>query len=240
MSVNEKMTSIANAIRAITGETSLLTLDSIAEAIPGIYVQAAEEEKIKLWKAITNNGNRQTYESAFSYSNFEGYSFIYAVKVIGNAYRMFMQYKGKTLPKNIDMSDMNPSGKHVSIFANSSLEEIYDMNMPALDAYNNTYYGCGKLKTIAKIRSNQNTTYFQTFKGCESLEKVSFSGEIWQDIDFSESPKLTSNSLSNIIAHLHNYAGSNTKHVLKIGAENIKKLSNSLKETVKSKNWDLE
>lgn len=39
MSVNEKMTAIADAIRAKTGGTALLTLDGMARAIAGIRAE---------------------------------------------------------------------------------------------------------------------------------------------------------------------------------------------------------
>jgi hypothetical protein len=47
MSVNSKMTAIANAVRAKTGKTGTLTLDQMAEEIAGLEVGSGSEETVE-------------------------------------------------------------------------------------------------------------------------------------------------------------------------------------------------
>ena len=55
MSINEKMTAIADAIRAKTGGTNALTLDGMAAAIPEVFAagESAEAEKVAARQFVT-------------------------------------------------------------------------------------------------------------------------------------------------------------------------------------------
>lgn len=59
MSVNEKMTAIADAIRDKTGDTAAMTLDAMATAIAGIQVSAGSEAVVGMetGSLTTNAGN---------------------------------------------------------------------------------------------------------------------------------------------------------------------------------------
>lgn len=73
MSVNEKMTVIADAIRDKTGDTDLLNLDQIAEKIPEVYcigVMTGEQPFIEankaLGKTLVGNSNKSINENVDS------------------------------------------------------------------------------------------------------------------------------------------------------------------------------
>ena len=72
MSVNEKMTAIADAIRNKTKESGLLSLDDIAEKIPVVYDKGFEDGKALGgdgvdWDVIQSKGNRLYYNNGFAY-----------------------------------------------------------------------------------------------------------------------------------------------------------------------------
>ena len=100
MSVNTKMTAIADAIREKTGIPSLMTLDDMSKSIEEVYQGGVSytDEKIseinaelektlygteyggKSWyntplKAISGNYTRKDYAYAFYYTDFSGFSF---------------------------------------------------------------------------------------------------------------------------------------------------------------------
>ena len=57
MSVNSKMTAIADEIRAKTGGTEPLTLDDMAENVPKVYEAGKKSEYDAFWDARQKNGN---------------------------------------------------------------------------------------------------------------------------------------------------------------------------------------
>lgn len=64
MSVNSKMTAIADAIREKTGDTALLTLDGMAAAIAGLELGSTDEMEIGTATATTNNALTITHSLA--------------------------------------------------------------------------------------------------------------------------------------------------------------------------------
>ena len=65
MSVNEKMTAIADAIRDKTGGTESLGLDDMATEIPKVYEAGQADKEEVFWKAITADGTRTNTQQAF-------------------------------------------------------------------------------------------------------------------------------------------------------------------------------
>lgn len=74
MSVNEKMTAIADAIRAHTGGTEPLGLDAMAEAIAGLEVGGGLPERITAidcgWFALTTNYGGSPYNIAHNLNEY--------------------------------------------------------------------------------------------------------------------------------------------------------------------------
>ena len=72
MSVNEKMTAIADAIRDKTKETEPLTLDAMATEIPKVFDAGKKAEYDAFWDVFQNYGDEEgmSYYSAFGYDGF--------------------------------------------------------------------------------------------------------------------------------------------------------------------------
>ena len=186
-------------------------LTTIAENEQKVYDKGMSDGEYDMWKCFTFNGTRTDHAHAFSYMDFSGKQ---APKELFQASEnweeMFYGYMGRILPSGIDFSvwDSSYAPPNYSYFFYYSqyLEEIYDLKIPQIDAYQMTFLSCPELKRIEKIRVGVNTQFYNTFDFCEALSDVTFEGVIGKDISFQYSP-LSIASMKNIISSLNNYAG---------------------------------
>lgn len=216
-----------------------------AENVPKVYEAGKNDFRDEFEKWFTSNGARGTYIRAFNETDFNGYTFKTTIKPksIG---RMFYNYKGTELPKNIDCSLSACSGNEESNGATSTfswasfIKEICDYKIPAQHTYYSTFSDCTKLEKIAVVRSNANTIYTLTFNQCKSLKDITFEGEIGQNISFQWSPLLTHESLMSIINALVDYSEDNggITYTLTLGANNIAKLSEEEIAIIENKGWN--
>ena len=191
-------------------------LTTIAENEQKVYDKGMSDGEYDMWKCFTFNGTRTDHAHAFSYMDVSGKQ---APKELFQASEnweeMFLGYMGRTLPSGIDFSvwDSSCATTYEYFFYYSQyLEEIYDLKIPQIDAYEMTFLSCPELKRIEKIRVSVNTQFYSTFDFCEALSDVTFEGVIGKDLSFKYSP-LSIASMKNIISSLNNYAG--TSHEAK-------------------------
>lgn len=213
MSVNEKMTAIADNIRSKTGGTEALTLDEMADGVNEVYDKGRADGWTEFQNPFTVDGTRGNYYRAFAYADFTGKTFNPTIfpKRIGD---MFYCYAGKELPRGIDFSKTEyneTTTTHgylpVQIVAYSpNLETFPDMGIKACRDITSMFRDCPKLRSIEKLRVLEITTYTNTFNACTALEYIKFEGSIGRNISFSSSP-LDIDSLKDIISHLENYTG---------------------------------
>ena len=112
ISVNEKMTAIAEAIRAATGGTDKLNLDEMAAQIPKIAARCAGKHYTEVKRGDGSNvlavncGFEPDYFVVFSYA---GYAFIQpnTVQYIANDRRSVGQYAGFRLATKEDATQGN-------------------------------------------------------------------------------------------------------------------------------------
>ena len=216
-----------------------------AENVPKVYEAGKNDFRDEFEKWFTANGARGTYIRAFNETDFNGYTFKTTIKPKLIA-KMFYNYKGTELPKNIDCSLSACSGNAESNSALATfsacayITEIEDYKIPAQHTYYQTFAYCPKLKKIAVIRSNANTIYTITFEESNSLEDITFEGEIGRNINFQWSPLLTHDSLMSIINALVDYSEDNggITYTLTLGANNIAKLSEEEIAIIENKGWN--
>ncbi len=203
MSVNLKMTAIADAIREKTGAAELLSLDGMAESIPQVF----ESGKEVMLKGLTNNYTRKYFNQTFTETDFSGVIFAKKIKPT-SIYAFFQNYQGEYIPSGFDLSDVPTSTESGQwTFRNSpNLKLVPDINYPIQARYGGTWQGCPLLETIEIIRSDENTLYDNTFLGDWALRNVAFEGVIGQSISFDYSIRLTAESIKNIFEHLSDAA----------------------------------
>lgn len=203
MSVNSKMTAIADAIREKTGSTDLLSLDAIEESISQVF----DLGKDAVLKGLTNNYTRKIYNYSFQYTDLTGLSFKETVKPT-NVDAMFQYYAGEYLPEGLDLTNVSASSTSAQWLCRFArkLKVFPDVNYPIQTRYAGTWQGCDELETIEIVRSDESSTYGSTFSGCHKLKNIAFEGVIGQNIDFQDCSVLSRASILNIFEHLSDTA----------------------------------
>lgn len=174
-----------------------------------IYEKGCKDEEYSMWQGFTSNGERPDFSHAFSYTDFSGKKIpSELIQVCDTWNEMFFGYMGKTLPLGIDVSIWSNAGSAMYdyfFYYAMNLEEIYDLHIPPLKNYVETFSCCFALKKIEKFRVNAESQFYNTFTECSSLTDITILGAIGSDINFQYSP-LSIESMKSIISALKNYA----------------------------------
>ena len=220
--------------------------------------QGKQAEYDAFWHMILNNGKRTDFEYAFAYW---GAEYIRPpMKIVPSNSRSIGMFKDNNSLKKVeaeyfDLSNCNVNdtsttqGNYMTFARCQYIEEIEDIGMKA-GYYYQTYAWCYRLKTIAVVRSNENTLYTDAFRGCDDLENITFEGTIGNNISFASSSKLSLASVSNIVLHLADFSATDTgasqgsySHTLTLSLKawnNIDSTeADSLFSIVDSKKWNL-
>ena len=129
-----------------------------------------------------------------------------------------------------------PSVKNcASMFARcTSLQSLY-LDMPNCNNFSDFVYLCNALNTIEFVDVRKATTL--SFYGCFSLQNVNCVEELPKcNISFQSSSKLTLDSVMNIITHLPDLSGADSK-TLTLHATTKALLTEALIAEATSKNW---
>lgn len=203
---------IADSIREKTGSDKTYKTKDMAEGVGEVYEAGKQAEFLHWFNAITANGTREYYTRAFYATDYTDVVFPEVIKPIYVSFTWY-DYRGTTLPKPIDLSNIQPPTVQNSDYSTyqlfawaTKLKEIYDMGIPTCKFYTRTYQYCRALETIEMVRVDSDTVFTDTFVECDSLKNINFEGEIGKDIDFKHSP-LSVASLKSIVKHLKNYSG---------------------------------
>jgi hypothetical protein len=177
----------------------------LANKVAEVYDKATGD----FWDIIQQNGNRTDYQSAFKNWSAEYIRPKYKVipTVVNGATTTFEYCKQvkKIEAKHFDFSQKptgnnNNAGYYCTFNGCSKIEEIEDIGLIPQYVYYQTFGYNNKLHTIAKIGSDVNTKYQNTFKECGELQNLTIDGIIGQNgFDIHWSTKLSAESLASII-----------------------------------------
>lgn len=218
MSVYEKMTAIADAIRDKTGETEKLGLDAMVDGVNKVYDSGVQTEYDRFWDSFQQNGTRRNYPNGFSGScwNDDTYNPKYEIIVTNLCVDMFKNNSVITstkVPITIDTTSANSTG---------------------------VFTGCSRLREIPSIKVTAKVpTFASWFHGCNALTTINFTKDsvIAKSIDFQWCP-LTSESVQSIIDHLMDLTGK-AAQTLTLHATVGAKLAEDQKAAITAKNWTL-
>lgn len=194
----------------------------IADAV---YDKGIDDGVIKLWDAMTAKGEKATCIRTFNETDFTDMQELpYVWKPSsGNFQYAFYNYRGTKLPnpKYLDLSalPLNENTNHSAYFCASwsstlTKEGVFpDYGIPARNFYDCWFTSSGALKTIEILRTNENTSFKDTFRLTLNLENITFEGVIGKNIDFKDCPLLTIESLNNIIDHLKEFPTENSANI---------------------------
>ena len=109
--------------------------------------------------------------------------------------------------------------------------------MPNCKNFSFSFYDCKALHTIEIVDVRSATDFKNSFSGCSSLQNVTCVEELPKcAISFSSSSKLTLDSVTNIITHLPDLSGADSK-TLTLHATTKALLTEALIAEATSKNW---
>ena len=118
-------------------------------------------------------------------------------------------------------------------------------SLPALDVHNGTnfsyaWYYCDALVSIGQLDLSSGTNFNGTWVFCQKLTTLSGFGAIKESIWLNESPKLTVDSIMNVITQAAdlNELGITGK-TMKFGSTNLAKLTDEQKAVATNKGWSL-
>lgn len=177
MSVNEKMTAIADAIRDKTGGTEALTLDGMTESIPAVFDAGKEAEQRAFWEVFQK---RTSWQYAFAYNGWtdKNYNPIYPIR-IGSANTNMYYDSGITNTK----VSLDISGRILNYTFRDS-----------------------DIVTIPELIVDESTDINQGFTNATALKNISITGTIGTNFKISWCP-LSVASIKSIITALKDYTG---------------------------------
>lgn len=221
VTVNDKMTAIADNIRAKTEKTDLLGLDEMAESINEVFEIGQKGEYDRFWDNFQNYGKRGIYNQAF-----------YCVSADGG-------WNDDIYNPKYDIVIAKDSYSN-NIFAGSTITDSkVTIDASKAASINGIFNSCKQLKTVRSLIVGRNVVLANSFIYCDSLQNFAISGEIGVDnVNFQWSPLLTHESLMNIINCLVDYSGTDTWKTITLGATNLAKLTADELAIMTSKQWN--
>lgn len=233
MSVNSKMTAIADAIREKTGKTEKLSLDAMEEGIEDVYdagfeagqngdggsydqgyTDGQKAEYDAFWDAFQENGNRQHYAFAFCHKG----------------------WSDKNYNPKYPIVPRNANGLMQAFQWNQG---ITDTKVP-ITAYENcsTAFGNSSIKRIPKLIFNGCTNVNNMFNSCTYLEEVYCEGELALSISFQHSSLLNDASIQSIIDCLSDLTGQSAQTIT-FHTGVLAKLTDDQIASILAKNWSM-
>lgn len=230
MSVNEKMTAIADTIRGYTGGTAKLNLDMMCQGIEAVYMEG-EDTGYAHGHEIGKQDEKERFRNGFSFNlnryAFAGYNWnvntFYPKPgryVVANSHPsyMFAYHNYENEPYDLAQR-LEDCGVTIAttgfvncdyMFNFSNVTRIPSFDLSSFGRYSNTFNGCKNLVTIDSLTLSPTAVFTNTFTGCTSLVNLTISGEIGQSINLQESP-LSVASMKSVIYHLVNYSGTDSE-----------------------------
>ena len=251
MSVNEKMTAIADAIREKTGSTEALTLDDMALAVQKVFNSGKKAKYDEFWDVYQDNGNLTQYSMAFGTTRWNDSNFKpkYDIRPVGDSYgsQMFFDCRMTDLVailegQKVVLDTSLLTGAFNAFYCARTMTKIPELNLMGITAMQQSFGYCSELQRIEKIiLNNEGTTTFNAnvFVQCKNLEHVIFDGVIGQSgLDLKACTKLDKDSLMSVINTLKKYTDGST-HSITFGTTNLNKLTDAEKAIAIEKGWSL-
>jgi len=218
MSVNEKMTAIADRLRGYGQKAEKFSLDEMAMEIDraftagvqvGKTLEAGHAEDVD-WNVFQANGTRTDYSQAFIGGYFDDSTFKPEYKLnVTNAYRMFQSAVNITDLSKVEMDFSQCVDFAVTFGGMAGLTKIGDISTVSADEVYRPFLGCSALVEVGTFTVKETTTFNHPFARCEALEEITFAGVIGQDLDMSYSP-LNKASIESIMDCLSETASGKT------------------------------
>lgn len=213
--------------------------------------QGGAEERRTFWNKYQKNGERTNYQFAFAGFGFDFENFYPVFDIRPSEYctAMFFGWTdGKTQKGSLKerlqdcnaVLDTSSSKSMTQCFCKSNFTELPAVALPGGVSTNMAFSYTPFLTTIDQVIVEENTVFTDCFEMATELEHVIFSGVIGQNgLNFSDSPKLSLESLRSILNCLKDWSQSTVTHIVTFGAKNLAKLTDADKAIATEKGWTL-
>lgn len=249
--VNEKMTTICDNIRAKTGGTATLGLDEIATSIDEVYEAGKTAKHNEFWESYIDTGLLSYCPYIFAGPRWREGNFLPTKNLIikGTANGLFRQSHLKNIKNQLNICgvtlDTSQATNLQYAFAYGKIEYLPKISL--LSATNTGYMFNetsteSNLISIDEIEIAESTVFNNSFNYCKNLTHVIFTGTLATNgLNLSWSTRLDHESLLSILNCLKDYSTdtSGTDWFITIGADNIAKLSEEEKLIATNKGWDI-
>lgn len=212
MSVNEKMTTIADAIRDKTGGTDLLGLDDMANAVEDVYAAGKKAEYDAFWDAYQDNGRRTNYQKGFG--GFGWTKEIFRPKydiVPKEANELFRDMNYDTMHFDL-VEHLKECGVKLDFSKATNMGAVFHYScfthVGVIDCTNVTSAGYlfghnSSLKKVDELIVDEQFSFLNVFNGTTALEDITITGTIAKgDLNMSSCKKLTRDSINSVLGAL--------------------------------------
>lgn len=177
------------------------------------YADGKQAQYDEFWDGYQQDGKRYHYNNAF-------FGHGWTAKTYKPKYPITVKY-------GIAMFQQSPITDTIQPITFQSGATVYDV-----------FLSCTNLVTIQLITVTSDITFRGWFSNCGKLTNITFTqdSQIGNNIDFSESPLLSKESINNIISVLIN---TTTTKTLSLGTTNLAKLTDEEKAVATEKGWTL-
>ncbi len=198
MSVNEKMTAIADAIRGYGGITGKLNLDDMANRIGTVYLNGYDEGNAQGKDEGRQEGYSLGFEEGKTAERSEFWEEYYTTASWAYAF-----YGAFWSDKNYNPHKTIKPAAGTSAAAMYQTSTITDTKVPLdlsdVSSINYIFYNAKYLKTIRGITFPESGTIASAFTGCTALENITVSGSIQISLVFTPCKLLSKASIESII-----------------------------------------
>ena len=203
MSVNEKMTAIADAIREKTGKTETLGLDAMAVGVGEVYEAGQKSEYDRFWDTFQQYGTRTDYSNGFG-AGWKDALFKPKYDLIPtNGYMMFRS-SGISDLKNLSVKlDFSKVTNVQYMFQWSAVKYLGVVDIRAITNVPSSMFAyTSSLVTIDKlILKDDGTQRLETgmFASASALRDLTIEGVIGTSLSFKSCKNLSKESIISII-----------------------------------------
>ena len=253
MALTDKLTAIANAVRAKLGTEQTYTLSELSENVDTVYQKGKQTQTDAFWESAqkTSAGALRTdYSYAFAGAMWNDETYLPKYNIApSNCSNMFFHnyeihspFKCSAYPNAPITIDTSSSTSFDRFIYDCVVKAVPTINTTAATRLSSAFSYAVGLETIDKLilKSDGSQTFSSVFQGTTTLENIVIEGTIGQNgFDVSPCTKLTHDSLLSIINALKDYSGTTTAKTVTLGATNLANLTDAEKATATEKGWTL-
>lgn len=209
--LREFLSRIANAIRTALGTTDTINAQSFPDKISEVYEAGKNNERLKLWNVLQNNGEPRIFQYAFAY--------VWTDEIYNPIYDL-------------------EGPRFNNTFFGSKITDTKVSIKPTNDEMQGTF-GSSSIEVVRKLILNENIKYSIIFNNCSNLRELTIEGTIGQNgFSVEHSTLLSKDSITSIINALSTTTSNLTITLSKTAVNNAFETSSGAGDGSTSEEWN--